>query len=305
MHISEVCSIVEAVQILSALTKRVWTEDEVIRAVIRLRLPVYATAPYDASIVSKRYVDERLVIAEEDSLKAQYVTLRQYEIEELAYSSGPQVITDRPAWLFGDEPHQPWSSITAFRQSDHRVIGYWDTEQGEWMGESNEYFFSKPVQITAQSTFVVPRHTIAALIEDDDLRCPQLARAGSSEPAQPAPPMEAPVPAENSASRCRVDKAAPLGITKNQVLMAFSGLTTIDLKKALANGKGLYGKDQAKEVSGTPGSRHAALWDPVVLAAGFYENYRTPRSKLNKMFMEHQFLAPWREKWNEVAEDLV
>jgi len=304
MHISEVCSIIEAVQILSALTKRVWTEDEVIRAVIRLRLPVYAAAPYDASIVSKRYVDDRLIVADEPLLRAQYVTLRQAEIEELAYSTGPQVITDRPAWLFGDKPHQPWSSISVFRHGNHRVLGHWETDQGEWMGESNEYFFSKPVQVTAQSTFVVPRHTIAELIKDDDLRRAQLVGASSSERAQPAPLAHAPVSAGNSTNRSRVDKATPLGITKTQVLTAFSGLASIDLAKALANGKGLYSKDQAKVVSGTPGSRHAALWDPVILAAGFYEKYRAPRSKLNRMFMEHQFLAPWREKWNEVAEDL-
>lgn len=304
MHISEVCSIGETVQILSALTKRVWTEDEFIRAVIRLRLPVYAAAPYGTLIVSKRYVDDRLVIADEPLLTARYVTLLQAEIEELAYSPGPQVITDRPAWLWGDKPYQPWDNVVAFRQGDHRVLGYWETEQGEWMGESNEYFFSKPVQVTAQSTFVVPRHTIAELVKDDDLRHAQLAGAGTSECAQPVPLAQTPDTAGNSAVRSRVEKVAPLGITKNQVLTAFSGLTDIDLAKALANGKGLYSKNLAKVVSGTPGSRHAALWDPVILAAGFYEKYRAPRSKLNKVFMEHQFLAPWREKWIEQAEDL-
>ncbi|MDN4061245.1 hypothetical protein QPK31_23780 [Massilia sp. YIM B02769] len=304
MHISEVCSIVEAILFLSALTKRTWTEDEFVRAVIRLRLPVYAAAPYDASIVSKRYVNDRLVVTDEPSLSAQYVTLLQAEIEELAYSSGPQIVTDRPAWRWGDKPYQSWDRIAAFRQGNHRVLGYWETEQGEWMGESNEYFFSKPVQVTAQSKFFVPRHTIAELIKDEELRCAQVTGAGTSEPAQPPPLIEAPALAEHSASSSRVNKAVPLGITKSQVLTAFSGLTSIDLAKALANGKGLYSKDQAKVVSGTPGSRHAALWDPAILAAGFYENYRIPRSKLNKVFMEHQFLAPWREKWNELAEDL-
>lgn len=304
MHISEVCSIVEAVLIVSALTKRAWTEAEFTRAVIRLRLPIYAAAPYDASIVSKRYVNDRLVVADEPLLTARYVTLLQAEIEELAYSAGPQVITDRPAWLWGDKPYQHWDNVVAFRQGDHRVLGYWQTEQGEWMGESNEYFFSKPVQVTAQSTFVVPRHTIAELVKDDDLRHAQLAVTGTRESTQPVPLAQTPATARNSAVRSRAEKAAPLGITKSQVLTAFSGLTDIDLGKALANGKGLYSKDQAKVVSGTPGSRHAALWDPVILAAGFYEKYRTPRSKLNKVFMEYHFLAPWRERWNEVAEDL-
>ena len=63
MHIGEVCSIVEAVLVLSTLTKRAWTEGEFTRAVIRLRLPIYAVAPYNASIVSKRYVDVVIIIA--------------------------------------------------------------------------------------------------------------------------------------------------------------------------------------------------------------------------------------------------
>lgn len=182
MHISEVCSIVEAVLILSALTKRTWTEDEFVRAVIRLRLPVYAAAPYDASIVSKRYVNDRLVVTDEPSLRAQYVTLLQAEIEELAYSPGPQVVTDRPAWLWGDKPYQSWDSIAAFRQGNHRVIGYWETEQDEWMGESNEYFFSKPVQVTAQSTFVVPRHTIAELVRNEAVADPHTTTLGRANP---------------------------------------------------------------------------------------------------------------------------
>lgn len=167
MHIGEVCSIIDAVLVLSALTKRTWTEAEFTRAVIRLRLPIYAAAPYNASIVSKRYVDGRLVITAEPSMTARYVTLLQAEIEELAYSLGPQVITDRPAWLWGDQPYQSWDDIVTFRQGDHRVLGHWETDRGEWMGQSNEYFFSEPVQVTAQSTLVVPRHTITELVRNE------------------------------------------------------------------------------------------------------------------------------------------
>jgi len=70
MHIGEVCLIVEAALVLSTLTKRACTEVEFTRAVICLRLPIYAVAPYNASIVSKRYVDIRLVITAEPSMTA-------------------------------------------------------------------------------------------------------------------------------------------------------------------------------------------------------------------------------------------
>lgn len=304
MQISEVCSIVEAILILSALTKRAWTEADFTRAVIRLRLPIYAAAPNDASIVSKRYVDDRLVVTAEPLMTARYVTLLQAEIEELAYSPGPQVVTDRPAWLWGDKPYQSWDDIVAFRQGHHRVLGHWETDQGEWMGQSDEYFFAMPVQVTAQSTLVVPRHTIAELVKDDELRQAQSVGPGGIEHVPPASMLQTPVAKNVGANRTTARKPEPDGITKSQVLTAFSDLTHIDLAKALANGKGLYSKGQAKVVDGTPGSRHAALWDPVILAVGFYENYRAPRAKLNKVFLDHQFLAPWWEKWKEQAENL-
>jgi hypothetical protein len=304
MQISEICSVIEAVSFLSALTKRTWTSAEFTRAVIRLRLPIYAAAPIGASIVSKRYVDDRLVVTLEPSMSAHYVTLLQSEIEELANSHGPQIITDRPAWLLGDYPYRSWDEIVAFRKGDHRVVGCWETDQGEWMGQSQEYFFSAPVQVTAQSTLVVPRHTIAELMKDCDLGQAQSAIAGRIEHVAPASVLQMHVATNRGVEHIKERKPEPDGITKSQVLTAFSALTRIDLAKALANGKGLYSKDQAKVVDGTPGSRHAALWDPVMLAVGFYENYRVPRTKLNKVFLDHQFLAPWWEKWKEQAEDL-
>lgn len=237
-------------------------------------------------------------------MSAHYVTLLQSEIEELAYSHGPRIITNRPAWLLGDKPYRTWDEIATFRKGDHRVLGHWETDQGEWMGQSDEYFFSEPVQVTAQSTLVVPRHTIAELVKNDALRHAAQAATADIECVQPAPLPETLGTTASQVSRNRTDKPEPVGITKNQVLTAFSDLTRIDLAKALANGKGLYSKDQAKVVDGTPGSRHAALWDPVILAAGFYENYRVSRAKLNKVFVDHQFLAPWWEKWKEQAENL-
>jgi hypothetical protein len=182
MHIGEVCSIIEAVLVLNALTKRTWTTTEFTRAVIRLRLPVYAAAPLSTAIVCKRYVDDRLVVTLEPSMNAHYVTLLQSEIEELAYSHWPQIITDRPAWLWGDKPYRTWDEIAVFRKGDHRVLGHWETDQGEWMGQSDEYFFSEPVQVTAQSTLVVPRHTIAELVRNEAVTDMQMAAVDRADP---------------------------------------------------------------------------------------------------------------------------
>ena len=96
-------------------------------------------------------------------MASDYVTLLQDEIEELATSPGPRIITDRPAWLFGDVPYYSWEDITAFRRGNHRVLGYRELDPGEWMGQSDEYFFSELVQVTAETTLVVPRFVIAEL----------------------------------------------------------------------------------------------------------------------------------------------
>jgi hypothetical protein len=163
MTIDEVCTIGDALLYLSWLTKRAWSSSEFTHEVIRRRLPIYARAPWGASIVSRKWVDGRLVITPQPSMVAEYVTLLQDEIEELARSPGPQIITDRPAWLFGDLPYQSWEKIVAFRHGNHRVLGNREVDHGEWMGQSDEYFFSYPVQVTAETVLVVPRHTIAEL----------------------------------------------------------------------------------------------------------------------------------------------
>ncbi|NHZ78031.1 hypothetical protein F2P44_01790 [Massilia sp. CCM 8695] len=165
MLINEISTIGEALWVLSALTGRRWSESEFISEVLRLRLPVYARAPNGASIVSRIRVDGRLVETPEPNLPANLVTLLQYEIEELVFSPGPQIIAYHPAWVYGDEPYEPWDKIKAFRAANHRVLAYWEVERGEWMGDSDRYFFARPVQVTSHSTFVVPRFVIAEIIE--------------------------------------------------------------------------------------------------------------------------------------------
>jgi hypothetical protein len=310
MKISEVNTVIDATLYLGWLTKRPWSTSVLTREIIRLRLPIYAAAPFGVSIESRRHVDGRLVVTPQPSMSAQYVTLLQDEIEELARSPGPRIITDRPAWLWGDAPFQSWDRITAFRAANHRVLDHWEVEHGEWMGQSDEYFFSTPIQITADSTLVVPRHTIAELVNAESKRvqvtkAPALAQMLDDDAIPTAGTLLVAEEAQDDAGAGLSRDTAARGITKDQVVTAFGRLTKIDLSKALANGKGLFGKGQAKVTSGSKGGRHAALWDPVILAVGFYGNYGAPRSHLNRVFTDNHFLTPWWEEWKDKAEDLI
>lgn len=169
--INEISSIGELAFYLSGLTQRTWTTSELTREIIRLRLPVYGPAPLGAAIESRRRDDNGvLVVTAQPAMSASYVTLLQHEIEELAQSVGPRIITDRPAWQRGEAPFQPWDSIAAFRTANHRVLNHWEVEHGEWMGQSDEYFFSELLQITGDSNLYIPSFAIAELLKADSKR---------------------------------------------------------------------------------------------------------------------------------------
>ncbi len=316
MKITEISSIGDALFDLSGLTKRSWTDAEFAREVNRLRLPIYAVAPLGATVVRRERIDGIQVITPEPALKAHYVTLLQHEIEQL--SLGGQIITDRPAWVFGDAPYHTWREIEAHRAANHRVVNHGDVDLGEWMGESDVFFFAEPIGVTPDTTLVVPRCTIAELVyaESKRLQATKMRTPAGDEAIHTAAPQLAPEDQQDNVATDDVTEnactdtglgrdAAVRGITKNQVVIAFGRLTKINLSKALANGKGLFGQGQAKITRGTKGGRHAALWDPVILAVGFYENYQAPRAHLNRVFTDNHFLTPWWEEWKDKAEDLI
>lgn len=90
------------------------------------------------------------------------------------------------------------------------------------------------------------------------------------------------------------------GITKEQVLIAFDSLVkSINLKKALGNGKALFGDSEARTQKGTRGGKHAALWNPVILALGLNEKYSVPMPHLKRAFSDHSFLRKWVDEWND------
>lgn len=93
------------------------------------------------------------------------------------------------------------------------------------------------------------------------------------------------------------------GISKEQVLTAFAGLMkNFDLKKALGNGKGLFGESGARTQKGTRGGNHLALWNPVILAIGLNEKYSVPLPHLKRAFFENVFLEKWLDEWKEQLE---
>jgi hypothetical protein len=93
------------------------------------------------------------------------------------------------------------------------------------------------------------------------------------------------------------------GITKPQVLIAFQELVRpFDLKKALGNGKGLFGEGGARTQKGTPGGKHIALWNPIVLALGLHDKHSVPMPHLKKAFDDHSFLRKWSEKWRDALD---
>jgi hypothetical protein len=99
---------------------------------------------------------------------------------------------------------------------------------------------------------------------------------------------------------------APRGITKQQVLTAFEELLKgkLRLGKALGDGKGLFGDTQARTRKGTRGGKHAALWNPVILAIGLNDQYKISLPSLKKAFYDNKFLKEWLEEWHEKIEDL-
>ena len=184
IRINEISTIGEALFYLGGLTKRPWTEAEFAREIIRLRLPIYAMAPAGAKVVRRERIDGKQVITPQPHLPAMYVTLLQDEIEQLA--RGGQTITDRPAWVFGDEPYSTWSEIEAHRAANHRVVSNWDVDPGEWMGESDLFFFADPIGVTPDTTLVIPRHTIAEIARADATLCrPELSKKSQGDATAP------------------------------------------------------------------------------------------------------------------------
>ncbi|GAA4018861.1 hypothetical protein [Actimicrobium antarcticum] len=94
-------------------------------------------------------------------------------------------------------------------------------------------------------------------------------------------------------------KESQLGISKDQVLMAFASLVKIDMEQALAAAGGMFGDEGARVKGSVTKSKNKAIWNPVTLALGLNDVYRVPMSHLKRAFATQACLAAWVSEWNQ------
>jgi hypothetical protein len=90
-----------------------------------------------------------------------------------------------------------------------------------------------------------------------------------------------------------------LGITRQQVMLAFASFVKIDLEQALADAGGIFGDDGARVKGSGRKAKNKAIWNPVTLALGMNDVYRVPISHLKRMFKSHDFLETWTAEWEQ------
>lgn len=89
------------------------------------------------------------------------------------------------------------------------------------------------------------------------------------------------------------------GISKAEVLQAFGVLVKLNLDQALDEAIGIFGDDGARVKASAKKSKRNAVWNPVTLALGLHDVYRTPIGPLKRAFTSHDFLHAWRGNWEE------
>ena len=89
------------------------------------------------------------------------------------------------------------------------------------------------------------------------------------------------------------------GISKRQVLLAFSSLVKINLEQALDGAGGIFGDEGARVKASAKKSKYKAVWNPVTLALGLNEMYRVPMPQLKRAFKTHDFLEDWAMEWEQ------
>jgi hypothetical protein len=89
------------------------------------------------------------------------------------------------------------------------------------------------------------------------------------------------------------------GIGKAEVLEAFGRIVRLDLDKALDDAIGIFGDDGARVKASAKKSKRYAVWNPVTLALGLHDVYRTPLGPLKRAFQTHDFLLDWAGDWEQ------
>ncbi|MYN04078.1 hypothetical protein GTP41_18460 [Pseudoduganella sp. DS3] len=89
------------------------------------------------------------------------------------------------------------------------------------------------------------------------------------------------------------------GISKAEVLTAFSSFVRLDLGRELDAAVGIFGDDGARVKASARKSKRNAVWNPVTLALGLHDVYRVPLGPLKRAFKSHDFLYAWESDWEE------
>ncbi|WP_373987202.1 hypothetical protein [Duganella sp. BuS-21] len=105
---------------------------------------------------------------------------------------------------------------------------------------------------------------------------------------------QAPEPAKVEAA-----KESQSGINKAEVLQAFAAVVRLDLAQALDDAIGIFGDDGARVKASAKKTKRNAVWNPVTLALGLHDVYRTPIGPLKRAFKTHDFLHAWQGNWEE------
>jgi hypothetical protein len=105
---------------------------------------------------------------------------------------------------------------------------------------------------------------------------------------------------ERLAAKLKQDAQAALaGISKQEVLRAFAAMVRLDLDRSLDDAIGIFGDDGARVKASAKKSKRNAVWNPVTLALGLHDVYRTPIRPLKRAFKTHEFLYAWQGNWEE------
>jgi hypothetical protein len=216
------------------------------------------------------------------------------------------------AWL----SRQTGSAWTLARLLEHGLTPYvwldYDAAHPELFGDANGgyaapiFFEGDIARLAAGSEDVLMTMTkdvyrIVARLPEPGFRHPlealrftrkDLERlAGKLKHAAETPPPQAPVKAAASESQ--------FGIGKAEVLEAFGRIVRLDLDKALDEAIGIFGDDGARVKASARKSKKNAVWNPVTLALGLHDVYRTPIGPLKRAFKTHDFLLAWEGDWEQ------
>jgi hypothetical protein len=216
------------------------------------------------------------------------------------------------AWL-ARQTASPW---TLPRLLEHGLTPYvwldYDAAHAELFGEANGgyaapiFFEGDIARLAAGSEDVLITMTkdvyrIVARLPDPGFRRPlealrftkkDLERLAGKlkHEAEAPPPKPAPQP---------VASESPYGIGKAEVLEAFGRVVRLDLDKALDEAIGIFGDDGARVKASVRKSKKNAVWNPVTLALGLHDVYRTPIGPLKRAFKTHDFLQAWEGDWEQ------